>query len=159
MTMTLYMINILCIQWQKNMSPFENGAKFKWKWNRLIFFCNWFYSFTQGAYYSYWLRTISLACGTNDLTNNTYEMQQVIIATYVYYISKIIDLLDTVITYIITQCFVNVMPRNCITKFDLHLQVFFVLRKKNNQITFLHVYHHAGMVIATFVYFKFLSGN
>ena len=26
-------------------------------------------------------------------------------------------------------------------------QVFFILRKKNNQVTFLHVYHHATMII------------
>lgn len=39
------------------------------------------------------------------------------------------------------------------------LQVFFVLRKKNNQISFLHVYHHGGMVFATFIFFKFLSGK
>lgn len=52
----------------------------------------------------------------------------------------------------------NVIQPKFITKY-LHLQVFFVLRKKNNQITFLHVYHHAGMVAATFVYIKFLNGN
>ncbi|XP_047986184.1 elongation of very long chain fatty acids protein 7-like [Leguminivora glycinivorella] len=28
--------------------------------------------------------------------------------------------------------------------------VFFVLRKKNNQISFLHVYHHTGMVVSYF---------
>lgn len=39
------------------------------------------------------------------------------------------------------------------------MQVFFVLRKKNNQISFLHVYHHAGMVVATYIYSKFLSGK
>lgn len=39
------------------------------------------------------------------------------------------------------------------------MQVFFVLRKKNNQISFLHVYHHAGMVLATYIYSKFLSGK
>lgn len=26
-------------------------------------------------------------------------------------------------------------------------KVFFILRKKNNQVTFLHVYHHATMII------------
>ncbi|XP_031626369.1 elongation of very long chain fatty acids protein AAEL008004-like [Contarinia nasturtii] len=100
------------------------------------------YNFTQiifnlaigsyAAYYAYWRQTISISCGANDTTNDSYEMQQIILATYLYYMSKIIDLLDT---------------------------VFFVLRKKNNQITFLHVYHHGGMVIATFIYFKFLSGS
>uniref|UniRef100_A0A182PR35 Elongation of very long chain fatty acids protein n=1 Tax=Anopheles epiroticus TaxID=199890 RepID=A0A182PR35_9DIPT len=37
--------------------------------------------------------------------------------------------------------------------------VFFVLRKKYNQITFLHTYHHAGMVAATYIFTKFLAGS
>lgn len=49
-----------------------------------------------------------------------------------YFILKIVDLLDT---------------------------VFFVLRKKNNQITFLHVYHHTGMVVLTWNATKFLAGG
>ncbi|XP_063379394.1 very long chain fatty acid elongase 2-like [Cydia fagiglandana] len=30
--------------------------------------------------------------------------------------------------------------------------IFFVLRKKNNQVSFLHVYHHTGMVLIYFVF-------
>lgn len=119
-----------------------------------------FYSVSQGAYYAYWRRTISISCGSNNPSNNSYEMQQVIFATYLYYVSKIIDLLDTVIKYpcssLCASCHSTEFP---FTNYNLHLQVFFVLRKKNNQITFLHVYHHGGMVLATFVYFKFLSGR
>ncbi|XP_041357223.1 elongation of very long chain fatty acids protein 4-like isoform X2 [Gigantopelta aegis] len=37
--------------------------------------------------------------------------------------------------------------------------IFFVLRKKNSQITFLHVYHHATMVIATWLGMKFVPGG
>ncbi|EEB15719.1 elongation of very long chain fatty acids protein, putative [Pediculus humanus corporis] len=51
---------------------------------------------------------------------------------YGYYLIKIVDLLDT---------------------------VFFVLRKKNSQITFLHIYHHAGMVLLGYVGTKFLPGG
>lgn len=40
--------------------------------------------------------------------------------SYLFFFSKIIELADT---------------------------VFFILRKKNNQVTFLHVYHHATMII------------
>lgn len=36
----------------------------------------------------------------------------------------------------------------------LFLQVFFVLRKKNNQITFLHVTHHASLPIIVWVIFR-----
>ncbi|KAK9738409.1 GNS1/SUR4 family [Popillia japonica] len=51
---------------------------------------------------------------------------------WAYFLSKIIDLLDT---------------------------VFFVLRKKDNQITFLHVYHHAGMVVLTWIGCRFIPGG
>ncbi|KAL9697690.1 hypothetical protein quinque_001131 [Culex quinquefasciatus] len=58
--------------------------------------------------------------------------RKLLFVTYLYFLSKIVDLLDT---------------------------VFFVLRKKNNQITFLHIYHHAGMVFATYIFTKFVSGS
>ncbi|KAF6203473.1 hypothetical protein GE061_001804 [Apolygus lucorum] len=44
-------------------------------------------------------------------------------ALRIFYINKLLDLIDT---------------------------LFFILRKKQNQITFLHVYHHVNMVITTF---------
>jgi GNS1/SUR4 family len=34
-----------------------------------------------------------------------------------------------------------------------------VLRKKSHQATFLHVYHHAGMIAMSYVQIKFLSGG
>lgn len=48
--------------------------------------------------------------------------------TYLYFINKIIDLLDT---------------------------IFFVLRKSNKQITFLHVYHHVMMVYTIYWVVRF----
>lgn len=38
-------------------------------------------------------------------------------------------------------------------------QVFFVLRKKQNQVSFLHVYHHTGMVLLTWHGVKYLPGG
>lgn len=35
---------------------------------------------------------------------------------------------------------------------------FFILRKKNNQISFLHVYHHASMALITWGMVKFVPG-
>nr|CAD7589858.1 unnamed protein product [Timema genevievae] len=49
-----------------------------------------------------------------------------------YYMSKIIDLLDT---------------------------IFFMLRKKNNQITLLHVFHHAGMPAVAFICVRYYAGG
>lgn len=39
------------------------------------------------------------------------------------------------------------------------LQVFFVLRKKYSQISFLHVYHHLGMCLLGFVGTKYVPGK
>lgn len=51
---------------------------------------------------------------------------------YIYWVVKVIDLLDT---------------------------VFFVLRKKQSQVTFLHVYHHAGMVALIWYGNKYFAGG
>lgn len=51
---------------------------------------------------------------------------------WIYLIVKVIDLLDT---------------------------IFFVLRKKQNQVTFLHVYHHTGMVVAVWSGVKWFPGG
>ncbi|KAG6796218.1 elongation of very long chain fatty acids protein [Apis mellifera caucasica] len=53
-------------------------------------------------------------------------------AAWWYFIAKIMDLLDT---------------------------VFFTLRKKQNQVTFLHVYHHTITSICSWLYVKFLPGQ
>lgn len=37
--------------------------------------------------------------------------------------------------------------------------VFFVLRKKQNQVSFLHVYHHTIMAVFTWGYLKYLPGK
>ncbi|KAL4711172.1 hypothetical protein ACJJTC_015281 [Scirpophaga incertulas] len=58
-------------------------------------------------------------CEPVDFTVNEKSMK-VAKVVYYYFILKLVDLLDT---------------------------VFFVLRKKFNQVSFLHVYHHTGMVL------------
>ncbi|KAH8354203.1 hypothetical protein KR084_003112 [Drosophila pseudotakahashii] len=40
---------------------------------------------------------------------------------------------------------------------DLVETVFFVLRKKNRQISFLHVFHHVAMVLVSYLYYYFLG--
>ncbi|XP_033609633.1 elongation of very long chain fatty acids protein 7-like [Cryptotermes secundus] len=64
--------------------------------------------------------------------SNTETATQMARTVWLYFILKVVDLLDT---------------------------VFFVLRKKNNQISFLHVYHHGMMVILTWATTKFLPGG
>ncbi|CAB0013575.1 unnamed protein product [Nesidiocoris tenuis] len=37
--------------------------------------------------------------------------------------------------------------------------VFFVVRKKQNQVTVLHVWHHSNMVLSTWTYLKYIRGE
>ena len=38
-------------------------------------------------------------------------------------------------------------------------QLFFILRKKNDQVTFLHVYHHASMFFLWWIGVKWVAGG
>lgn len=53
-------------------------------------------------------------------------------AVWLYYICKVVELLDT---------------------------VFFVLRKKQNQVSFLHLYHHTLMPVCGFIGVKYFAGG
>lgn len=61
-----------------------------------------------------WLFDYSLGCQTVDYSNSPKAVRMAG-AVWMFFIAKFIELLDT---------------------------VFFILRKKNNQVTFLHVFHH-----------------
>ncbi|KAJ3629153.1 hypothetical protein MTP99_013566 [Tenebrio molitor] len=74
---------------------------------------------------------MSLFCSPLDQSNDPHVVTMVNLHYY-YMMLKILDLLDT---------------------------VFFVLRKKNNQVTFLHVYHHLMMAIFTWITVKFFAGG
>lgn len=41
---------------------------------------------------------------------------------------------------------------------ELSETVFFVLRKKQNQLTFLHVYHHVSSILIFWIFFKYSGG-
>ncbi|XP_055714746.1 elongation of very long chain fatty acids protein AAEL008004-like [Phlebotomus papatasi] len=70
-------------------------------------------------------------CQPVDYTRSPSALR-ILILTYYYFLTKILDLLDT---------------------------VFFVLRKKDSQVTFLHVYHHAGMLVCAWVAVKYVGGG
>nr|XP_033335448.1 elongation of very long chain fatty acids protein AAEL008004-like [Megalopta genalis] len=78
-----------------------------------------------------WMVDFNFFCHVVDYSP---EPRQIEIAktVWLYFMVKLLDLLDT---------------------------VFFVLRKKENQISFLHVYHHAGMAFGTWNAVKFLAGG
>lgn len=43
--------------------------------------------------------------------------------------------------------------------FGAFAQVFFMLRKKDKQVTFLHVYHHASMFFLWWIGIKWVAGG
>ncbi|XP_076618914.1 uncharacterized protein LOC143340620 [Colletes latitarsis] len=78
-----------------------------------------------------WITNYNIVCEPVDYSY-TPEALQICRTVWLYFIIKIFDLLDT---------------------------VFFVLRKKQNQVSFLHVYHHSGMVFGTWATTKFMAGG
>lgn len=70
-------------------------------------------------------------CQPVDYSNSPDALRDAWVC-YLYFLNKLTDFLDT---------------------------IFFVLRKKYNQITFLHVFHHIAMVWATWHATKFLPGG
>lgn len=78
-----------------------------------------------------WARGYSFACQPVDYTVNPTSMTMAT-AVWLYFMTKIIELVDT---------------------------VFFVLRKKMNQVSFLHLYHHAMMPVCGWIGTKFLPGG
>ncbi|KAH9504138.1 Elongation of very long chain fatty acids protein 1, partial [Bulinus truncatus] len=67
-----------------------------------------------------WLAGYSLGCQPVDYSNSPQALRMVKVC-WLFYMSKFIELLDT---------------------------VFFILRKKFNQVSFLHVFHHGIMPIS-----------
>uniref|UniRef100_A0A1I8MDU2 Elongation of very long chain fatty acids protein n=1 Tax=Musca domestica TaxID=7370 RepID=A0A1I8MDU2_MUSDO len=86
----------------------------------------------EGVRYSYLRPDYSLTCegyNPDDMRPMTLKGARPV---YLYHLSKYMDLLDT---------------------------IFFLLRKKFNQISFLHVYHHAGMLVGTYLYISKSFGS
>lgn len=78
-----------------------------------------------------WLRHYSWRCQPVDFSEKP-EAMRVARGCYIYFIAKITELLDT---------------------------VFFVVRKKDRQITFLHLYHHTVMPLISWGATKYYPGG
>ncbi|CAO1439841.1 unnamed protein product [Diamesa serratosioi] len=78
-----------------------------------------------------WRNNYSFRCQPVDYSTNPHALRMAG-AVWLYYMAKMIELLDT---------------------------VFFVLRKKHQQVSFLHVYHHTLMPICSFVGVKYFAGG
>ncbi|KAK7868142.1 hypothetical protein R5R35_003018 [Gryllus longicercus] len=79
----------------------------------------------------FWFTTYSWRCEPIDTSNSPSALEMIRLVN-LYFWLKITDLLDT---------------------------IFFVLRKKNNQISFLHLYHHSNMVFLSWGGVKYFPGG
>ncbi|XP_058461558.1 elongation of very long chain fatty acids protein 4-like [Malaya genurostris] len=86
--------------------------------------------FVEGWRLGY-LRGYSFLCQPVDYSDNEAAIA-IARRIHIYFLVKVMDLLDT---------------------------VFFVLRKKQNQVSFLHVYHHTGMVMLSWSGVKWMAGG
>ncbi|ETN64723.1 elongase [Anopheles darlingi] len=78
-----------------------------------------------------WRKHYSYTCQPVDYSRNPVALRMAR-AVWAYYMCKVVELLDT---------------------------VFFVLRKKQNQVSFLHLYHHTLMPICGFIGVKYFAGG
>uniref|UniRef100_A0A0K2TYL2 Elongation of very long chain fatty acids protein n=2 Tax=Lepeophtheirus salmonis TaxID=72036 RepID=A0A0K2TYL2_LEPSM len=120
--------------WGKNFMKDKKSYEFKGLMN--------LYNLTQiyGSMYMFinflkggWLVDYNLLCQPVVYNSDPSSKAMLMVSTcYICYLSKLLDLLDT---------------------------VFFVFRKKNNQITFLHVFHHVSMPIYAWIEVRWLPGG
>lgn len=89
------------------------------------------YLTVKGFYHSFG-QGYSLTCEPVDYSTTNYHALQITVSAHYYFLIKVVDLFDT---------------------------VFFVLKKKQTHVSFLHVYHHAGMVALSFMGAKYLAGG
>ncbi|XP_053691109.1 elongation of very long chain fatty acids protein AAEL008004-like [Sabethes cyaneus] len=76
-------------------------------------------------------KRVSLLCEPIDRSTNEIALREVRLVHH-YYVLKVLDLFDTIV---------------------------FVLRKKQSQVSFLHVYHHTVMVLIPFFYARLYPGG
>ncbi|CAH1375201.1 unnamed protein product [Tenebrio molitor] len=122
----LYLIYRLLPEFMKNRAPYKLDTVLK-VFNLSQVIINAFICFHG----SRWAAQVNWYCAPidfSDTPDNRFRMT----VTYIYFLTKLADLLDT---------------------------VFFVLRGKTSQVTFLHVYHHFGMIGLGWTGMKYLAGG
>ncbi|KAH8288688.1 hypothetical protein KR054_007942 [Drosophila jambulina] len=80
-----------------------------------------------GSYFFFVLRVYDIGCIHRLPLDHEYKNWERLLS-YAYYFNKYMDLTET---------------------------VFFVMRKKDRQISFLHVFHHASMCVASYIHITF----
>uniref|UniRef100_A0A182Q457 Elongation of very long chain fatty acids protein n=1 Tax=Anopheles farauti TaxID=69004 RepID=A0A182Q457_9DIPT len=132
---TLGMITIYLL-WVLLIGPMYMRDRKPMDLRRVIIFYNLFQVLLSGyMFYEHlmagWLSGYSLTCQTVDYSDSPLSRRMFNLC-YVYYLSKLSEFADT---------------------------VFFVLRKKQSQITDLHVYHHSLTPIEAWILTKFIAGG
>ncbi|XP_053687549.1 elongation of very long chain fatty acids protein 4-like [Sabethes cyaneus] len=89
-----------------------------------------FFLFVEGWRLGY-MRDYNVLCQPVNYSNDEVPLT-IARRCHIYFLVKVMDLLDT---------------------------VFFVVRKKQNQVSFLHVYHHTGMVMLSWSGVKWFPGG
>jgi len=141
MSSPVYILGILAVYtwfvlkagpaFMKNRKPFKLDALIQVYNLFQVIVCGWMAFQGFNELYNPWWGRYNFICEPVDYLED-YETLQLVQWGYVYFALKIIDLVDT---------------------------VFFVLRKKQGQVTFLHVHHHVTMVIMSWLGLKFLAGG
>jgi len=75
---------------------------------------------------------LRVCTSVHTMVHTVSSIPQLVSACWWFYFSKLVEFMDT---------------------------LFFILRKKNNQISFLHVYHHASMPIVWWIGVKWAAGG
>ncbi|XP_011174994.1 elongation of very long chain fatty acids protein [Solenopsis invicta] len=119
-----------------NLGPRLMEKRQPFKLNRILQIYNVFQILINGflfyeALTQGWLGKYNYFCEPIDYSDTPHALL-VTRLVWLYFMIKLLDLMDT---------------------------IFCVLRKKQNQVTFLHVYHHVGVLIASWCAVKYLPGG
>jgi GNS1/SUR4 family len=116
-------------KFMKNRRPYQLHSIIKFYNLFQVAFCS--YIFLKGYYHSFG-QGYSWMCQPVDYSPLNYHASQISLMAHYYFLSKVVDLVDT---------------------------VFFVLKKKQSHVSFLHVYHHAGMVMLAWIGMRYVGGG
>lgn len=96
-----------------------------------------------------WKYKFNFYCQPVDYSSSEHGMAE-LYSTYFYFSLKILDLCDTVSFFL----FYFFIDKNCSI-----FQLFIILRKKNSQLSFLHCYHHFGILAGSYIAAKWMPGG